>query len=725
MHEYAPEPPTRRPDDVNVARLIRTVVRGLPILLVALVIGGCVGLSAMRFIPARYVSSVSILIDPKGPGAYGGDGEFTSVSVDNSKISNVELLLVSSELLGKVVDSQHLADQPAFGTAEPSRLRGWLPFLKPRSMSNTPDARRMRAIERLGQMVQTARAGITYVITLTVTAGDPATAQRLAQAIGDTYIADESDVKLDAIRHDTAWLTDRLAQQRHDLTASETAVESIRKKYGILASGGGTETTVDRQSITEVNDSLVRAQVDAAAAEAKYQQALHVAQSGGDLEGLSDVDSSGVVNDLRTQQAALKRRMADISARYAASFPERRQVEKDLQAVNSQVAQEVARIVDKLRNDAQTAVANRAALQKQLSGLVGTVSAADSAEGRVELRDAERVADANRAAYDASLAQMRQVEQQQTRPEVEARIISQAFMPDSPSFPKATLCAAGGAGLGLFAGLGLIFLFPYHRHRVLEADSAEHSFALPVLAEAPLLRKRDLRVGTVVLSIPEYLVVRPMSRFAESLRRLRLALQIVGKGGSRIIQVTSAVPGEGKSTMAAGLAISAATAGIRTVILDLDFHRPSIAKIFVPQNADGNFDVLLGSSATGTELRRRETLPLRIIDAGSVGEPQPGMVESAKLQALIKELQREYDLVVLDTPPVLAISDPLFISGIVDATVLVVAWGRTHQKLVDNALSALRAINAPVSGLLLNKVDLAKNSRYGGQNYNYEGYGTP
>ena len=176
--------------------------------------------------------------------------------------------------------------------------------------------------------------------------------------------------------------------------------------------------------------------------------------------------------------------------------------------------------------------------------------------------------------------------------------------------------------------------------------------------------------------------------------------------------------------MAASLAISAAVAGVRTVIVDLDFHRPAIGKIFSGQQTRGVFDILLGTAPTDSALARHETLPLCIIDAGSAGEPRTGMVESAKLGALIRELQQKFDLVILDSPPILAISDPLFISGIVDATILVVAWGSTPHKLVDIALSALRASNAPVAGLLLNKTNLAKAGKYGIGYYVYPGYET-
>jgi capsular exopolysaccharide synthesis family protein len=258
---------------------------------------------------------------------------------------------------------------------------------------------------------------------------------------------------------------------------------------------------------------------------------------------------------------------------------------------------------------------------------------------------------------------------------------------------------------------------------VVDAASAERAASLAVLAMTPFLRPQDLQSGGRTLPIPEYLAVKPFSRFAESLRLLRLRLRAAGTNGAQVVQVTSAVPGEGKSTIAAGLAISAAAAGIRTVILDLDLHNPSVGKLFGGAPSQGVVNVLQGTATAGTALRSHANLPLRIIDAGVGGRPRPDMFEGARLRELIRELSKICDLIVLDTPPVLAISDPLFISGLVDSTIIVVAWHETPQRNVDDALAALRSARAPLAGLVLNKVKLARAGKYGIRTYAYEGYG--
>jgi capsular exopolysaccharide synthesis family protein len=716
--------PENRAPALDTARLLRRLLRGLPVVVLFLLGGLYAGHAALHWVPAKYTSSASILIDPKRPGALGGETSFGNVFIDSSKIANVEVVLLSTRLLQQVVRSEHLAEVAGDDDAKPSWLRAVAAFLtggnRPAALQ-TPAAREARAVEQLRQMIHTGRVGLTYVIKLDVTAGSPEQAQRLAEAVANAYLEDQVNSKLDAAKSDSTWLTDHMQTQRKELIRSEAAVESLRRQYGITGGSNGADSTVDRQSISQVNEELVRAQGDVAVAGAHYEQAEHLLRSGGSLEGLPDIAASPVIGSLRQQQADAARRVATLSERYASGYPELRQAERDRDAINRQVSMEVGRVLGELKNTYETAVARRDALQKELAGLVGTVNAASNAEARVELREAERVAEANRVAYEASLSRLREVEQLENRQDSEARIISDADLPDQPSFPKPMIFISGGGTLGLLLGFGLVLLLPLGRAKVEDIGMAERDFFLPVLAMAPYLSERILKVDGRMLAIPDYVRLNPFSRFAESLRILRLRLRPARSRSTRVIQITSAIPGEGKSTIAASIAVSAAAAGSRTVLVDLDLHRPAAGKLLGNSRAEGVVDVLLGSAQTGTTLQTHATLPISTISAGSIKSVNPGMLEGDQLRKLIAQLSEEFDLVVLDTPPVLAISDPLFISELVDATVMVVAWRATPQACVDDALSALRGAGAPLAGILLNKVNFSKTGRYG-KSYGYERY---
>ena len=713
---FEPDPPPRQ----DTKRMMRRIIWGVPIVVVGTLLGALGGVFLLHKIPSTYTSSVSILIDPKAPGAYGASSDFGNSFVDSSKIANVEEILLSSAVLDRVIAKEHLADDPQFGDPSHSVLAQWFPWLGTEPSSGTKDSaalRKDRAVERLGRLIKTARVGVTYVVDVDVAGSTAEGAQRMAQDIADAYLAEQLDAKLDAVQSDSEWLTNRLKEQHAAWTRSDAAVEALRQKLGVTGSDAASDTTVDRDSITELNRDLVAAEAELATAKARYDQANQVMKTGGGLDGLSAVTGSPVIASLRAQQAQASERLANLAQRYGADHPIRQQAQHDLGALNTQVQLEVSRIVAALRNDYQIALRHRDALKAQLAGRVGTVNATASAEGRIELRDAEGVAESNKVAYYATLSKLKDVEQQQTRQDVEARIISGPDLPERPSFPKPILVIPAAAMLGLILSAGLALVLPMRRSRVEDALDAERDLALPVLATVPYMTSAVLEQAGAARSIPKYLMVNPFSLFGESLRILRLRLSKKGPLGNQVIQITSSVQGEGKSTVAASLAISAASAGIKTVLVDLDLYHPESGRLLEFDDSQGVVDVLKGSVAAAVALRTYKDLPLRVITAGSIKQLHPSMIESTELRDLIDGLREEYDLIILDTPPVLAISDPLFISKLVDATVMVIAWRATPQEMVSEAVRALRNMHAPLAGLLLNKVNYARTGKYSGYYY--------
>jgi len=219
-------------------------------------------------------------------------------------------------------------------------------------------------------------------------------------------------------------------------------------------------------------------------------------------------------------------------------------------------------------------------------------------------------------------------------------------------------------------------------------------------------------LATQKLAILDYARRKPLSRFAESLRLLRAYLGISTAGAPRIVQVTSAVPGEGKSTVAATLAVSAALTGIRTVLVDVDLRFSAGWSMFDLQRGPGLVDILWNDVPVESVLRAQEQMPLAIIGAGSKAYPQPDLLGSERFRTLIRELSETYNLVLLDCPPVLAVSDALVVAGYADVTLMVVHWRATVRDLVTQAIKALRDINAPLAGVMLNKIDPTQTTQY-------------
>lgn len=710
-----PLPPHPTQQGIDFRLLLQTLRRRALVIVALTALGAGLGFALQRSITPRYTSSVSLLLEPKRSDSFGADTQFGSMYVDGARIASVVSVIESANLLDRVVTTEHLDQLPEFGDLSFSLLHPWLGFLQFGNApvpNNDPDARLSRALNRLERAVRVERVGLTYVLTIDVRASSPGTAQRVAAAIADAYLHDQVERKTAATQRDSLWLTERLSSVRRDLEQSEETLEATRRKYGMLETALGSGATMDRQALTDLNGQLTQAKVDVTNLRARYEQVERARATGGRLEALPEVAGSRVIGEIRGKQTEGTKQLAALQAIYGANYPDVLRLQEGQRTLQHQLDLEVSRIAEGRRNEYEAAVAREHMLRDQLQGAVAAEGGAAGGEGHERLRDAQRVVEANHGLYESLLNRWREVQQQQTREEPEARIISQASLPDAPSFPKPLMLPAGGAAALLFASLGLTLLPSLLDKRFVSVTAVEQRLGLPVLGAVPLLRRRELRIKRRRCSIVNYTSERPLSRFAESLRMLRAYLHISADGPSTIIQVTSAASGEGKSTVAAALAVSAASAGVRTVLVDADLRSSSVSATFGLMHARGLTDILELGVPLSSVLRTANDLPLAVLGGGSSPLPRPDIIHSRRFGALLRDLSESHGLVILDSPPVLPVSDALAMSKCADATILVVRWHATPKAVAEQAVKVLRMVNAPLAGVMLNKIDLSKVSQY-------------
>jgi capsular exopolysaccharide synthesis family protein len=538
--------------------------------------------------------------------------------------------------------------------------------------------------------------------------------------VAEGYLYDQTEAKASAVQRDYDWLTARLHDLRVDLALHEGQVETIRQKFNLPETGSESGSSIDQQSVTELNTQLLQTEADVAARQARYETAEHLRKTGGDLGSLSEAASSRIIEDLRKQQNDLRWKLGDLSSRYTTAYPELIETQQHLQAVNSAIDGETARVLAGLHDEYESAVARQQAASERLAQVTKENDRGEKADGRIQLRDAQRTVDADRSLYNTFLGKLQDVEQQLTRHDPEARIISSASLPDAPSFPKPIIFIGGGAVFGGMVGTGLALLIPRREKGFSSINDAETKLSLPVRGALPMLSRPSQIARRVPMNIVDYVMGRSLSQFTECLRALRISLRIGSADGPHIIQITSAVAGEGKSSVAAALAVSAALSGLRTALIDADIRSPSISGMFGLWDVQGLTNVLQDNLPVRVAIQRHRGLPLSIIAAGSVACPDLDLIASQLFASIVKDLARDHDLVILDTPPVLAVSDPLVVAKVSEETLLVIDSQRTPNVMVDRAVKALRAVNAPLAGLVLNKVNLTKPGRY---SYGYGTYG--
>jgi len=722
----------------NVRDLLGIFVRRWPIVCGVPFLAVLVGMTIFISLTPRYTATAAILIDPKTPDSIGPVTDFgAAIIVDSAKIAGIASIIQSSGLMERVVESEKLYDDPEFGLVRLGRLARLLSMVPGYSSSqqkDLDDAARKRlkidvAKERLQKATSVSREGLTYLIAVAVNSSDPVKAARLAQAVSEAYLNDQVRVKREAVQHGISWLADRLAETRKDLIRSEEAVAEIRRAYGLTATDGSSGTsTVASQQITELNAAIGAAETELSRKQAKVEQTRRIRQSGGNIESLPEVMASGVITALRAEQSEIIRKLAEMKPLPSQSDivnlrPSVIRAGEARRAIEGQISAEVDRIIANLENDYAASRNNVVALKEQLKKLTG---AGGGVNPEAKLREALSVADANRQNYSSLLNKFNELEQRQTMQEPEARIIERARVPENADFPRLPIFILGSLGPGLLLGLGGAFVADYFRAGRMQSSAfviptqIEQTLGLPMLASVPLLNVDDIEREGCSSDILQYLVADQFSHFAEALRCIRFGLRPTdGNKTAKVIQITSTVSGEGKSTLAATLALSSALSGARVVLIDCDFRRPMTTKLFALTKTEGLGDLLAGRAEWNEIATVYSNSSLTIVPVGKCGQSSPDLIGSPRMIEVLKFASEHYDLVFLDSPPILPVSDAALISSIAEKTILLIEWNKTDRDLVCQAIRRVNLSKGTVTGVVLNKVNLAALSTYG---YNYSKY---
>ncbi len=704
----------------------------------ALIVGsGLIAVVLMALVIAQatpmYKASSRIMLDTRTFKVVSTEAALSGVDTLNIGAIQSELEVIQSEfLVGRVVDRLGLASNPDFnGTRPPGFLDTALEPVrelwhsgissllapapppqaaqvaqpKPARVEDSDPGRRA-AIGTVSGHLSVTLLGRTFVILVTVESTDGTMSARIANAIAEVYLADQVDNKNEANRRATEWLEERLAELRRNLQVAEESVATYRRDKGLA---GSPEGSVSAQTLTDLNAKYLGAKMKRIEKEGRLVALSKASLNPNELANIAEVAANGSLTALRTQEAELNRKITEMSSQFGPAYPKLVQARAELASLKDRFNQATQSITLAIRAELDAAKSEEEELKTQLDR--ASVLAGATSQYEAELKQLEREAQSNRALYESFLNRFKELREQQDIQRPDARILAYAWPSGSPSSPqyKTGLFAAFLVGclLGMAGAIAAEKLDRVFR----SASQVEKATGVAVLGMVPLVRNTIGQRASIVGQILD----KTTSSAAEAMRAVFTAISLSNLDRpARVIAVTSSTPGEGKTTFAAALGglLTKMNASRRVLLVDLDLRQAKLAVALGLNDRGGTIDeYLMGTKTLDQCIQRQAMSGVDYICASPNTPNAPEILESHAMKAALATFSERYDLVILDSPPVMAVSDARIISQLADYTIFIVHWARTPRDVVKTAVAALLNVTDRV-GIVINKVNLAKHALY-------------
>lgn len=672
----------------------------------------------------EYRATATVMLDTRKARVTNTSDVLGGLTADLPVIQTEIEVLRSSALLGRVVDKLRLESDPEFGAAAPGILgivvrEGraiYMELTRHQAMDpqaqNADNSPRARAIQILSRNLTIGTSGRSYVISASMDSVDPVKAKRIIDAVTDFYIVDQLQAKLDANKRASDFFAERLDELRGNLETAERAVASFREKAGLTI---GKDSTITSQSLSELNTQLVQARALRADRESRLVALKRAQSNPATLGGMTEVLANPLVSSLRAQEAEVARRIGDLAQRYGDSHPRLLQARAEQGQIQARIGAEVGKILASIASDAEAARAKEAELQalvdrveKQAGGL---------GQSEVQLRQLEREAQSSRALYEDFLKRSKELREQQDLQQPDARVLSPAAIPSSPVSPRYGVILILSLIGGLVLGAGTVGVIERLDSGFRTGEQIERLTGRARVGMIPSLERSKLEGKTPA----QYAVERPSSAYSESLRSAYTAIRLgTLDQAPKVIMVTSSVPDEGKSTFAASLAglLAKSNTDKKVVLVDGDLRRSSVASTLGEETKGPTIDEYLSGTKSLEEIiGYNKQSGLYFIRAHRNTPNSAEVLDSNAMRHFVEALSAVYDIVILDTPPLMAVADARLVAKLADYVVFLVRWERTGRELAVNALKLLD-FHKNV-GIVLSQVNVRRHAKYGYGDYGY------
>jgi capsular exopolysaccharide synthesis family protein len=715
---------TSAADNIDFSRYIRLVMYNKWRILAFVVLVTGIAILLVKPLPYEYEAETTVLIDTNRQNIAGIPDVYNTNTQNREYFATQYQIIGSRSLIEKVVDRLNLTTHPEYDPRQQEESKGLGAFLGGIFGGADEDGEylteeeeefeiRRQLVSYFGRQLSVFPIYGTHMVSIRYIANDPELAADVANAMADAYIESYLEAKLETTQKATSWLSERLAGLRETLEESERKLQDYKESEQLVDVSG--VRTLDSAELAQLREDLVDARQARTQAESTYQQVRNYRSLSTDqLLAIPTILNNSVVQRVVESKSAVDRRVADLKRRYGTRHPE-------MQAALAEQSEINADLASRLRSVSEGITANyRAAVraERELVSQIDLTRSRLQTVGRkeVRLRELEREVETNRQLYDLFLSRGKETDESGRIQEPPARIIDVAIAPSLPIGPNKAKYIIAALILSLGLSIGLLIVIDMMDATIKTSEDVEHKLKTPMLGFLPLDKENKSEVAFRAFQDEE-----ENSTFTESIRSIRTSLILSSLDSPfKVIMVTSSLPGEGKSTIA--LNIAEALGQMEKVLLvDADMRRPTMAKaIDVDKTSSGLSEIIAGEAKIDDCIHKLSNSETEIITSGAIPNNPLELLSGNAFKNCLELLKTRYDRIIIDSAPVNLVSDAQIISSHADSLLYVVKANSTGASLANKGIKTLRKINAPITGVILNQVDLKKANQYDSYYGSYE-----
>jgi capsular exopolysaccharide synthesis family protein len=533
----------------------------------------------------------------------------------------------------------------------------------------------------------------------------PDLATRVVDTVARVYMDQNLETKMKTIKHAVHWLKERLEEERIKVEKAQRKFLEYREANGIITDISPETETVRAQKLANLKNKIVEAETDRIEAQSKYQQAKQALKSVNGVGAVPEISSNQVISSIKDSEMEISSRLSELSEKYGKKHPKIIALKSQLGELEERKLNEIAKLVNSLKHKYQTALSREKALKFTLSK--EELEAMDLNKKAVQYSVLKRKAETSKEMYDLLVKRFKEASLTEDIKTVNVRVVDKAEIPQDPVKPKKKRNLALSMVLGLFLGCGLAFFNEYLDDTLKTPEDVKEFLGLPFLGIIP--RNKKDQKGERALTLRDD----PKSVTSESYRSLRTNVLFSSADQSpRVILVTSALPEEGKTTTAVNLAAAMAQAGSRTLLLGADMRKPSLHNVFGYPRENGLSNILTGAALVQEVAKGSGEENLEFIDCGPIPPNPSELLGSNGMSALIESLKQKYDRIIIDSPPLTAVTDASLLAQKADGVILVVRAFMTSKQAVKVGLEQLNNVGAKILGVAFNSVDMDREGSY-------------